>query len=481
MGNPEANILVPIAFLIWFPLVVLMYRKFEKRMVPVIAYVAGWMFLPVANYDIFLLRNTKTTVTGLGILAGAWLFDRERLQSFRFHPADIPMLLWCIAPFFSSVFNDLGVYDGLSQTMYQTIRWGLPYFIGRVCFTDADVLKSLALTIFVGGLIYIPFCLIEMRISPQLHRLTYGFHQHDFLQTLRDNGGYRPMVYMDHGLMTSMWMMLASLLGTWLYATGSLPKKILKLPSLYLLLALVATMVMMQSVAAICYYFIALALLFLSAKMKNSFLVVILLFLPLLYVYARTGGSWDGTNFSNWVAEKFSPTRAQSVQFRFDNETVLIDKAKQGTFFGWGGYGRSRVFDDDGKDLTVTDGLWIIAYGVNGVYGLTALIVMVELPVILFLRRYRPESWMGPPLGVPAAMAVFIGFTMIDNLLNAMINPIYMLFSGGLIGMCILPEHPLPDRALLPSGGAAPAELPPAPEGTRFLPGGSGTRASRFL
>jgi hypothetical protein len=477
MGSPSgANILVPIAFLSWFPLVVAMYKRFEKRLVPVIAYVAGWMFLPVANYDIFLLKNTKTTVTGLAILAGAWMFDRERLKSFRYNIADLPMVLWCIAPFFSSLFNDLGPYDGLSQTMYQTIRWGLPYYIGRVCFTDNEVLKSLALTIFIGAIIYIPFCLFELKMSPQLHRLTYGFHQHDFLQTLRDNGGYRPMVYMDHGLMTSMWMMLASLLGTWMFFTRSLPEKVLGMPSVYPLLALVATTIMMQSVAAICYYFIAIAVLYLTSRMKKTFLVAILLILPHLYVLARTGGSWDGRNFSEWVAVKFSPTRAQSVQFRFDNETVLIDKAKQGSFFGWAGYGRSRVFNDDGKDLTVTDGLWIIAYGVNGTYGLSTLMIMIQLPVLLFMRRTRPGTWMTPEMAAPAAMAVFLGFTMVDNLLNAMINPIYMLFSGGLIGMVMKTDPVLTAiRQIVrePAGAGVP-------EGTRFI-GGSGVVVSRFI
>lgn len=466
MVSPSgANMLVPIAFLSWFPLVVAMYKRFEKRLVPVIAYVAGWMFLPVANYDIFLLKNTKTTVIGFSVLAGAWLFDRERLKSFEFNMCDLPMLLWCIAPFFSSIFNGIGVYDGLSQTMYQTIRWGLPYYIGRVCFTDGEMLKSLALTIFIGAVMYIPFCLFELKMSPQLHRLTFGFHQHDFLQTLRDNGGYRPMVYMDHGLMTSMWMMLASLLGSWMFFTRSLPEKILRVPSGYLLLALVATTIMMQSVAAICYYFAALALLYLTSSMKKGFLILILLILPHLYVFSRTGGSWDGRNFSDWVAVKFSPTRAQSVQFRFDNETVLIDKAKDGTFFGWAGYGRSRVFDDDGKDLTVTDGLWIIAYGVNGIYGLAALMVTIQLPVLLFMRRIPAGSWRSPEMAVPAAMAVFLGFTMIDNLLNAMINPIYMLFSGGLIGMIV---HPDPVPGVL-SRIVRHATGPDVPRPTRFI------------
>jgi len=37
----------------------------------------------------------------------------------------------------------------------------------------------------IGGLLYIPFCLIELIISPQLHRIVYGFYvRTDFSQTL---------------------------------------------------------------------------------------------------------------------------------------------------------------------------------------------------------------------------------------------------------------------------------------------------------
>lgn len=34
-------------------------------------------------------------------------------------------------------------------------------------------------------------------------------------------------------------------------------------------------------------------------------------------------------------------------------------------------------------------------------------------------------------------MAVFIAFTMVDNLLNAMVNPIYLVFAGGLHGLLL--------------------------------------------
>ncbi len=433
----QGNILVPIAFLGWTPLVILLYKKLDARLVPVIAYVAGWMFLPCADYDIFLLKNTKSTVIGFSILIAAYIFDRKRLLSYKFKIVDTVPLLWCTASFFSSIVNGLGFYDAISTILYTTIQWGFPYYIGRIYFTDTDVLKTLALTIFIGGIIYIPFCWFELIMSPQLHRLTYGFHQHSFIQTLREDGGYRPMVYMTHGLMTSMWMILASFLGSWLYYCKALPKKIVSIPSHYLLLMLIFTTIMMKSAGALSYFFIGLAVLYLSSKFKSSILVIMLLLCPYLYIIARTGGSWNGRNLTNYIAANLSPARASSLQFRFDNETILLNKALEGSFLGWGGWNRWRVFDYKGNDLTVSDGKWVIVFGMNGVYGLSIFIMMIQLPVILFIVRLKPEEWKNETFAAPTAMAIFLSLTMIDNLLNSMENPIYMVIGGGLIGMFI--------------------------------------------
>lgn len=77
MGSVPGNILVPIAFLV-FPLFVMwLITRLDARQAIAIAFVFGWMFLPVANYDIFLLHNTKTAVICLSILGSAYQFDKE--------------------------------------------------------------------------------------------------------------------------------------------------------------------------------------------------------------------------------------------------------------------------------------------------------------------------------------------------------------------------------------------------------------------
>ena len=61
-----------------------------------------------------------------------------------------------------------------------------------------------------------PLCLYEIRMSPQLHYLVYGFYPSFFGMSVRF-GGYRPTVFLQHGLAVGMWMTSASLVGVWLW------------------------------------------------------------------------------------------------------------------------------------------------------------------------------------------------------------------------------------------------------------------------
>ena len=78
-----------------------------------------------------------------------------------------------------------------------------------------------------------------------------------------------------------------------------------------------------------------------------------------LYCGVRTVGLWDGHSAVALTKSIVGEDRAGSLEFRLDNEDMLIARAMQRPLFGWGGWGRARVHDEDGKDISVTDGLWI--------------------------------------------------------------------------------------------------------------------------
>ena len=233
--------LVPITMFGWIPVVLGIFIKFKPRTAVIIAFLSAWMFLPIVEYPLPGLPDyTKMSATCIGVFIAAFIYDQKRILSFRPSIVDIPMIFWCICPLFSSLSNGLGLYDGLATLLRYVFTWGFPYLVGRLYFSDLEGLREFALGILIGGLIYVPFCLFENVMSPQLHNIVYGYHQRSFAQTMR-YGGYRPMVFMEHGLMVGMWMASASLISFWLWATKTV-KKVYNIKIFWLMMALLFTL-----------------------------------------------------------------------------------------------------------------------------------------------------------------------------------------------------------------------------------------------
>ena len=99
------------------------------------------------------------------------------------------------------------------------------------------------------------------------------------------------------------------------------------------------------------------------------------------------------------VSASFSSDRSGSLEFRFDNEEKLLQHASNRFWFGWGRYGRNRVFDEDtGQDTTVTDGRWIITLGCFGFLGFLAEFGLLVLPIF----AAAVVGGLGSPLGAIA-------------------------------------------------------------------------------
>src|SRR5688572_13689952 len=166
--------LVPLTLFGWIPFVLLMFLLLPPRRAVIVSFLIAWLFLPMKGYGIPGLPDyTKMSATTFGVLLGALIFDTDRLLSFRPRWIDLPIIVFCTSPAISSYLNGLGIYDGVSEIVRQTIIWGFPYLIGRIYFTDLESMRELAVGLFVGGLIYVPLCWMEVLLSPQLHRWIY--------------------------------------------------------------------------------------------------------------------------------------------------------------------------------------------------------------------------------------------------------------------------------------------------------------------
>ncbi len=429
--------LVYIVMFGWIPVVLYLFRWVPAQRALVVSFITAWLFLPQAKFPLPVFPEyTKMSATCYGVLLATIVFDVERFKSFQIGWLDLPMLVWCLCPLASSITNGLGWYDGISEFNAQTTTWGVPYYLGRLYLNNLEGLRKLAIGIFTGGLIYIPLCLLEIRISPQLHRIVYGFAaRENFAQEIR-YGGYRATVFMESGLMVGAWMMAAALIGVWLWKTGVI-KQMWGIPASRLVVALLITVVLVKATGACFLLVMGLVILFVAKWFRTSKLLLLLIATISLYIFVGANGTFSGNQIVSIVSTGVNQDRAQSLEFRFDNEKILSDKARQRMVFGWGGWGRSRVNDEWGKDISVTDSLWIIAFGTKGAVGLISLTASLLLPAIAFVQRYPAKLWSHPKVAPAAALAVLLVLYMLDCVLNAMINPIYTLACGGIAGLVL--------------------------------------------
>ncbi len=464
------NVTVPIALFGWIPVVLLLFSVMPARRAVLTAFLAGTLFLPVAGYHLpGLPEYSKSTAMSYSVLLGVVLLDPRRLLAWRPGPIDLFMGISCLVPMASSLSNELGPYDGMSAVVHQTLIWGVPYFIGRMYFQDLASHRELAVGVVAGGLVYLPLCLYEIRMSPQLHTTVYGFFQHSFDQTFRF-GGWRPTVFMQHPLMVAAWMMSASVVAVWLWVSGSV-RRVFGVPLGWALGPLLVTAVLCKSLGSLVLLAIGLGSMAVVRWLRMPIVLVVVATLPLVYIAARLEGSWSGASLVSLV-ESVSKERAESFNFRVVNEQRLLKRAMERPVFGWGGWGRSRIYDEEeGKDVSVTDGLWIIALGTTGLVGLTALYGWLLVPpavAVLRLRRAAlPWAVSGPALAL-ATIALLFAW---DTIPNAVVNPVFLLCSGGVASLGqTLARWRRPQTAPIARPGGVPSAglvspVPSGPEG----------------
>lgn len=449
-----------IALYTWVPFVLLVFAVMKPRRAVIFAYVGGWLLLPMLAIKFAGIPDlTKITASSMGVLLGAAIFDSKTLFKFRPSWVDLPMIGWCITPMITSLVNDLGAYDGASNVVQQLAIWGIPYFIGRVYFNDLEGFKELGIGIIIGALLYLPASYLEMVISPKLHKYTYGFVQHSIAQAKRW-GMFRPMVFMQSSLSLAMFMTTATLIAGWMWMTGT-RKTLFHVPMIAIVAVLFVTQILCKTMAATLFMFVGFAGLYWIRTLGRSGFVaglpiLALAVFPAVYMYARGSTVVDKQVVLNVVGTIASDERLQSLEVRLRAEDLVTEQSLSAPdpIWGWGKWDPNdprktpwRVYLDyegvgaDGmperklRDIAPTDGLWIITlgqFGLSGVFFLTASIV---IPAFVLWLRIPLRYWGHPAVATAAAMSLLLLLHMIDNLLNGMINSLYLLAAGGLCGM----------------------------------------------
>jgi hypothetical protein len=170
---------------------------------------------------------------------------------------------------------------------------------------------------------------------------------------------------------------------------------------------------------------------FLKPRRQVSF-AVLLVSLALTYPILRAYDYFP-TNRLVEIASELSEQRAASLKTRFDQEQQLLARASDRFFFGWGRFGRNRVYDDNGKDITLTDGRWIITMGTFGFIGFLAEFGLLALPVFQIARSFRQVRSL-PERSMLAALVLIVSIGCIEQLPNDSLNPWMWLIAGALSG-----------------------------------------------
>lgn len=458
------SLLVSFAMFGVIPLALALFATLPGRQAVVITVLFAWMVLPVVSYEISGLPDyTKITAMSVALILAMLAFDPGRILSFRPRWFDLPMIVWCLVPLASSLDNGLGAYDGLSAVLEHTLTWGLPYAVGRAYLGDLAGLRHLGLALIVAALAYSPLCLIEMRISPKLHTLVYGVTPRVNWERFEAFGPlqWKPVVFMEMAFSVTMLVGMGALVAFWMWWTGA--KRYLgSLPMGWVALFLTTITVLCKVWSGNALTFLGMAVLPLTLRLRTQVFVVCLLVAPPLYIATRSSGKWSGESFHAAVSD-VSEARGSSLKTRLDNEDILVAKALERPAFGWGRWGRNRVLDEAGKDVSITDGRWVLAIGQTGAVGLVALTLFLLLPLALFVKRYPPRMWSHGLIAPAAVVALMPALHMIDNLFNDFPNPIYFLAVGGVLSLRAPPGSALPRRQPPWPVMPPPALLPPPP------------------
>lgn len=323
--------------------------------------------------------------------------------------------------------------DGAWMVYHAGIDLFLPFAIGQRVFRTEKALTDLLDVLSICSLIYIPLCLIEMRLSPQLHTWVYGYFPSAFSENRR-GAGFRPVVFMNHGLHVAAFLFSGFAAALALRKAGVTTRP----SAASRVLVLGALLAFGHSLASILYSGVALALHAVRSTTIVARSVLLIAVLVAAYPAIRASQLFPTHTIGELVGS-VSKERMQSLMFRLRNEELLLARASERPLFGWGGWSRNRVLVSWGapgdywaghKDVSVTDGAWIIVLGISGIVGLTGFFSLFLVPLVRFARTYpyiRARSCF--MLGM---LAVIVALSAVDLLPNGQSDYLALACAGAL-------------------------------------------------
>jgi hypothetical protein len=430
------NTIAYAALIIWPVVILALFASLRPTHALIWSLLGGYLLLPVnTGFDLpGVPALDKTSIPSVTALIGALIFVGARAVRL---PREwwlmMLMVLYVISPMLtvltnpdSLVFGDLVLpglkpYDAASAAASKGIDL-IPFLLGYNMLRTARSQDYLLWALVAAMLFYSLLIIIEIRLSPQLHTWIYGFFPHSFDQQMR-SGGFRPVVFLGHGLL------VATLTSMTIVAAAYLARRraqIFGISAWFWLAYLMCIMVLCRSLGALILAVAALPAAIFIQRGGVRLICALVAITVLAYPMMRGADLVPVQTLADQIAAE-SRERAGSFQTRIDNEDRLLERASQRPLFGWGGYGRNRVYDEyTGEDMSITDGAWIIVIGTSGWAGYIATFGLLCLPLVGTWWRGSHVSAAG------TALSLVLAVNLVDLVPNSSLTPLTWLLAGSL-------------------------------------------------
>jgi hypothetical protein len=441
-SGPTGNGFAFVAILAW-PIVAVAFYRFRSAVEATVWTILGSLLLLPSGFFIKLPTIPaidKNSLPSICVVFGCYfLAPRRTGPNPSFGLVELLALMLIVGPVVTSLLNSdtivigdrvlpgVGYYDGISALLSQLLIF-LPFLVGRRIFQYAEDTETTIRSLVVAGLLYSLPILLELRLSPQLSNWIYGFFPSAFDTEFR-YGSYRSVVFMQNGLALAFFVTTSFLAAVAMWRANH---RVLRLPRGGSPVYLGLIVILCKSAGALIYSIFAGFFVAFGKPKTQLRLAVLLAFIGLSYPLLRM---WDvfPDKLVVQAASLFSENRAQSVQVRFDQERKLLDRASERFFFGWGRFGRNRVYDEWGNDTSITDGEWIEVIGSFGLIGFLAEFGLLAWPVFRaslafkFVRTERDRIFL-------SVLALIVALEIIEQLPNSSVSSWSWLLAGSLLG-----------------------------------------------
>ncbi|WP_103334278.1 hypothetical protein [Pseudotabrizicola formosa] len=440
---PIANTLAYLMLALWPVVSWTLFTKLDPARALIWTVLGAYMLLPpVVALDLPVVPGIdKDAVAGLAAVLAVLFLLRHRfglLPVSRLGRGLI--LLYVLSPFATVLTNDdpiwfqamslpaLRIYDSVAVVANQAIAL-VPFFLARHYLASEEAMRALLVALVMAGLLYSLPMLYEARMSPQLNLMIYGFFQHDFSQAIRF-GGYRPFVFMPHGLWVAFFAMMCCVAAVTLLRVGPAacrPKYLLA--AIYLLVVLV----LCRSAGPVLYALLLAPMVLILPRRVQILCAGMMAAVVISYPLLR-GLHLVPVQDILSIASAMNAERGASLAFRIANEELLLERAAERPWFGWGLYGRGLLHDPvTGQINVIADGGWIITLGTFGWAGYVAEFGLLALPIALMSREAlrQPAAMLSP---FAAAVVLILAVNLVDLLPNDTLIPFTWLMAGAVLG-----------------------------------------------